>query len=109
MSSSDDITSEVNFVGKLNISQEFFCLKWVLKWVSKFGDAFVSFGVEAKRDATSAISFWTPGVWTTNSGDELHICCLSASARSRCPALSDRAENFRAHATVAELSHLIPI
>ena len=68
-----------------------------------------SFGVDEYREAASAISFWRPGVWTTRRGDDLQICCLSARARSKCPARSERAENFLAHATVDELSHFMPI
>ena len=69
----------------------------------------LNFGVDEYLDATSAMSFWRPGVWTTSRGEDLHSCCLRARARSKCPARSERAENFLAQATVDELSHLMPI
>jgi hypothetical protein len=55
------------------------------------------------------MSLFKPGVWTTSNGEDLHICWRNAKALSICPARSDRAENFLAHATVDELSHFIPM
>ena len=44
----------------------------------------------------------------TRNGAEQHICCLSARARSRWPAISDFAEYFRVQWTDDELSHSSP-
>ena len=106
--SKDDITSESNFGGKGNCSQEVSCLKWVLKY-DRSEAAFACIDLsDAYLDATSAISLRIPLIPITSNGADPQICCRSASARSRCPALSDFAEYFLVQCTDEELSHSIP-
>ena len=59
-------------------------------------------------EATSAMSLFLPWIGPMRNGADFLICCRRARARRRKPATRDRAENFRLHVTVEELSHNDP-
>ena len=54
------------------------------------------------------MSLRAPSIDMTSNGADPHICCRSASARSRWPATSDFAEYFRVQWTEDVLSHWMP-
>ena len=61
-------------------------------------------------EAASAILFCVPSMWLVSKGDDLLMCCLSARARSKCPAIFDvDVLCLLAHETVDMLSQNIPI
>ena len=63
-----------------------------------------------ERDAMSAMRFRIPAIEIVMSGEVRLICCLSARALRRCPAMTDLEEcSLVAHATVGVLSQNIPM
>ena len=85
-----DITRDANLFGMLNSCQEVFCSgNSLLKVCTKDVLEFVNLVSVKECDATSAILFAIPSMCTVDRGDVLLICCLSANARSRCPATVD--------------------
>ena len=105
---SHEITSEINFWGKWDGVQEFCCGKKMLKYTVRVGAWRRKVTSVSNREATPAILFKTPAIDIISRGSDLQICCCRARAQSKCPAMSNFAENYLDHCTVEELSHLMP-
>ena len=106
-----DITRDASFFGMWNSCQEVFCSGNILLKVCK-KDVLesVNFLSVKERDAASAILFAIPSICTVDRGDVLFMCCLSANALRRCPAIVDVAVLcFCVQATVDMLSQKRPM
>ena len=82
--------------------------KKLLKYAVRVGAWWRNVLSVSNLEATSAILFKTPTIEIISRGADLQICCRRARAQSKCPAMSNFAENFLDYWTVEELSHLMP-
>ena len=106
-----DVTCENIFVDRVYSFQEFCCRENILLKVL-MKDVLAVRNCSSLKDleATSAILFWLPSMSVVRSSEACMMCCLIASALSRCAAIVDVVVVcLFVQDTVAALSQKIPM
>ena len=93
--SRQDMTFDLVLLGRLNSFHESLCSgNLLLKSCENGVLEFVKAGSSKDLDRVSAMTFSIPSIYVICRGDDLLICCLSARALNRCPAMVEVVVHF---------------